>query len=100
MNYNSLKGKGDLHIFFRFLKEKGVYKSYFEQVKRNNADWSSLNSLYNGNLKRMLFERRNSTVGLIDATLNWGNTQQGEGFWSNLNSEYISFFKSFKDGKL
>ena len=97
---NSLKDKGELPIFFRYLKEKGVYKSYFEQVKRNHSDWSTLNSGYHGDLNTMLYDRRHNTVGLIDMTLNWRETQQGEDFWRKLDEEYSSFLTSYKNGKL
>ena len=97
---NSLNDKGDLHIFFRFLKEKGVYKSYFEQVKRNHANWSTLNAEFHGDLKKMLRAKRHHTEGLIDTTLDWDATQQGENFWCKLDAEYVLFLRDFKDGKL
>ena len=86
----------DLHLFFRFLKEKGVYKTYFREVKRNNANWSTLNALFKGNLSRCLVEHAFSTAYLIDMTLDWRETELGFEKWENMNNEYKCFLKKHK----
>ena len=86
----------DLHLFFRFLKEKGVYKTYFREVKRNNADWSTLNSLFKGNLSMCLVEYAFSTAHLIDMTLDWRETELGFEKWENMSNEYKTFLSAHK----
>lgn len=86
----------DLHLFFRFLKEKGVYKTYFREVKRNNANWSTLNSLFKGNLSRCLVEYAFSTAHLIDMTLDWRETELGFEKWENMSNEYKTFLSAHK----
>ena len=79
----------ELRIFFRFLKENGVYKAYFQDVKRNHASWSTLNATFKGNLKKCLDKYKNSTTCLIDKTLDWGNS--GYVNWENLSSKYYDY---------
>lgn len=86
----------DLHLFFRFLKEKGIYKTYFREVKRNDSNWSTLNALFKGDLSRCLVENAFSTAHLIDITLDWRKTELGFEHWENMNDEYITFLSAHK----
>lgn len=81
----------ELQIFFRFLKENGVYKAYFKDVKRNHASWSTLNSTFKGNLKECLNHYKNSTTDLIDKTLDWENSNYAN--WENLNAKYYDYYR-------
>lgn len=80
----------ELHIFFRFLKENGLYKAYFQDVKRNHASWSTLNASFKGNLKECLNNYKNSTTGLIDKTLDWENSKYAN--WESLNAKYYDYY--------
>lgn len=86
----------DLHYFFRFLKEKGVYKAYFRDVKKNNSSWSTLNLTYKGNLSKCLKAYAFSTTSLIDRTLDWRKTELGYEKWENINDEYQAFLSAHK----
>jgi hypothetical protein len=86
----------DLHYFFRFLKEKGVYKTYFREVKKNNSSWSTLNATYKGNLSKCLKAYAFSTTSLIDRTLDWRKTELGLDGWENLSNEYQCFLDKHK----
>lgn len=84
----------DLHYFFRFLKEKGVYKAYFREVKKNDSSWSTLNAIYKGNLSKCLNAYAFSTTSLIDRTLDWGKTELDG--WEILSDEYQRFLDKHK----
>ena len=86
----------DLHLFFRFLKEKGVYKTYFREVRKNDSSWSTLNATYGGNLSKCLKAYAFSTTNLIDRTLDWRKTELGLDGWENLSDEYQTFLSAHK----
>ena len=87
----------DLHYFFRFLKEKGVYKAYFRDVKKNDSSWSTLNATYKGNLSKCLKAYAFSTTSLIDRTLDWRKTELGLDGWEILSDEYQRFLDKHKN---
>ena len=82
--------QNEIKIFFRFLKDKKVFKEFFREVKNNKYVHSSLNKIYFGDIK-LLFESE-SSVDFIDKSLHWDDTERGSGFWDNLSKQYIGYF--------
>ena len=87
----------DLHLFIRFLKEKGVYKHFLSETKKNTNKFSSLNSCFGGSIHKLMYHFRNNTFSIITCSLVWMETELGYNFWSNLaDIEYPSFYKKMK----
>ena len=87
----------ELRIFFRFLKENGVYKAYFQDVKRNHASWSTLNATFKGNLIKCLDKYKNSTTYLLDITLDWSNSKYAN--WEALSTKYHDYCSKYENVK-
>lgn len=75
------KGKNNLRLFFRFLKENHCFNNYqkaFYSSKRNNCIHSFQN-FFNTNINLIL------SVSFV-----WVETEEGYDFWNNIHKRFIS----------
>lgn len=87
----------DLPIFIRFLKEKGVYKHFLFETKKNTNEFSTLNSCFGGDINKLMHYFKDATYSILTCSLVWRDTELGYEFWSNLaDIEYPSFYKKMK----
>ena len=86
----------EIKIFFRFLKDKGIFAEFFEEAKRNKNPFSTLNKHYGGDIKKLLENECSTTY--IDKSLRWDSTIRGENFWSLKSREYADYYHYFTCG--
>ena len=87
----------EIQIFFRFLKDKGVFSEFFREVRNNRHSSSTINKHYGGNIKA-LFKSELLSPTYIDKCLHWEDTERGTGFWSHLSTLYSNYYHSVKRG--
>ena len=79
-------------IFFKWLKENGVYKRYrANRIERYNA-----NKLYpNKNIDIDDIVQNYPTSDIIDYSLNWSSTKEGRSYWRAKHKEWHSFIRNY-----
>lgn len=83
----SLKGKNNLRLFFRFLKENHCFNNYqkaFYSSKRNNCI-QSFQDFCNNNVNLILL------VSFV-----WGETEEGFDFWQNIHIRFITLLSQLE----
>ena len=96
---NSAFKVGDLPIFFRFLKDNGIYKLFFRETNKNKKDLSTLQSKYKGNVRQLLLDYRFKTNRIIDVALDWNSTDGGMNYWETFYWKYIDFINEARKNK-
>ena len=89
--------------FMRYLKEKGIYNSFFRYAKRGFGSPESdiLYTKFNGNIGSLIdyFILMNMPEEIIMSTIDWGGTPEGVNFWLNIYNEIKSIGNGYKDFK-
>jgi hypothetical protein len=89
--------------FMRYLKEKGIYNSFFRYAKRGFGSPESdiLYTKFNGNIGSLIdfFILGNMPEEIIMQTIDWGGTPEGVDFWLNIHNELKSIGNGYKDFK-
>lgn len=82
----SLKGKNNLRLFFRFLKENHCFNNFqkaFTNSKHNNIQ--SFQNFCNTNVNLILL------VSFV-----WGETEEGYDFWNNIHKRFITLLNQLE----
>lgn len=72
-----------IKIFYRFLKEEGIFSLYFKNLYRQRG--CSLN-------EKVCYIVRECPEGLINYAFNWSTTPQGHEFWETIHSQWVYIY--------
>lgn len=86
----------NIQKFKRFLKEKGIYALYFREVKNNKHHSSTINCLFNGDIKAFLKHYDKDPGAIIDKSLYWTETANGHEFWGEIEYEFYGYLRNGK----
>ena len=76
--------------FFRFLKEKGVFQLYIDNI---NEQHPGLDYIFCVILwKNEVLSEENKCIEGIDYAFCWADTKQGHDFWSKIDDEWKDKF--------
>ena len=69
--------------FLRYLKDNGIYNSYFNNLRSNRNEYNIFNSIYAHNLK-VFFSTCQPQFWLTDCFC-WADQKEGNDFWENFH---------------
>ena len=84
--------------FFRYLKEKGIYKSWLNNLDKEIKIYNYFLVIERfGNIKKFIdyFIEYNQPEEIIMNSFSWDKTNEGSHFWSNIYNE----IKTINDGE-
>ena len=71
---------------FRFLKEKGVFQLYIDNINEQHPVGDSI--FWEEMWKNEVLSEENKCVEGIDYAFGWDDTKQGHDFWSKIDDEW------------
>ena len=76
--------------FFRFLKEKGVFQLYIDNINEQHLglDYFFWEKMW----KNEVLSEENKCIEGIDYAFCWADTKQGHDFWSKIDDEWKDKF--------
>ena len=76
--------------FFRFLKEKGVFQLYIDNINEQHlgSDYIFWEKMW----KNEVLSEENKCIEGIDYAFCWADTKQGHDFWSKIDDEWKDKF--------
>lgn len=87
-----MKLEKNIRMFLRFLKEKGIYSLYFNEVKRNKYHLSTLNFRFNGDIYKLLTVYNSCPKQIINHSIIWNHTFHGYSFWNQMSKEFRDWY--------
>ena len=76
--------------FFRFLKEKGVFQLYIDNINEQHPGWDYI--FWEKMWKNEVLSEENKCIEGIDYAFCWADTKQGHDFWSKIDDEWKDKF--------
>ena len=76
--------------FFRFLKEKGVFQLYIDNINEQHPGWDYI--FWEKMWKNEVLSEENKCIEGIDYAFCWAYTIQGHDFWSKIDDEWKDKF--------
>ena len=71
---------------FRFLKEKGVFQLYIDNINEQHPGWDYI--FWGKMWKNEVLSEENKCIEGIDYAFSWWNTKQGHDFWEKIDDEW------------
>ena len=76
--------------FFRFLKEKGVFQLYIDNINEQHPGLDYI--FWEKMWKNEVLSEENKCIEGIDYAFCWADTKQGHDFWSKIDDEWKDKF--------
>ena len=76
--------------FFRFLKEKGVFQLYIDNINEQHPGLDYI--FWEKMWKNEVLSEENKCIEGIDYAFCWADTKQGHDFWSKIDYEWKDKF--------
>ena len=78
--------------FFRFLKEKGVFQLYIDNINEQHPGLDYI--FWEKMWKNEVLSEENKCIEGIDYAFCWADTKQGHDFWSKIDDEWKDKFRN------
>lgn len=89
ISINNFDNAKSLEVFFiNYLHMKGIYSIYMFNFKRNHLQPYSFSDFVED-----LYKHKN-LHSFISGAFTWDETEQGHGFWSEQNVEFVNYIRT------